>query len=431
VLAFILVILIFMVFVFLGVPVVYCFILAGAIYIKFFVTVPVQMNVLASRGISIVANSYTILAVPLFILCAQLMNKSGMTKRLVGAAVAIVGHIPGGLGHAVVLANVGMAGMSGSATADAAGIGKAMIPALRASGFSAPRAAALSAAAATMGPIIPPSIALAIYSSLSDASLGRLLLGGVVPGLLMAVFLMGQLFLSPSGRAIKREPFNLRRALRACRDGVLSLIMPLVILGGMFSGYYTPTEGAAVAVIYAIVVGGLFYRTLTPKDLWKALLETSVLSGAIMLVVMGANALSWMLIADGIGKTLSPVFLFLGHRPAFVMLSVTLIVVILGTCVEEVTMLILLTPILVPLVLPLGVDPIQFGIVFVLGTMLGLIMPPIGISMIVTCRIARITTGQFARAIVGPYVTLLVVVVLMCFIPDIVLWLPNHLLPNA
>jgi tripartite ATP-independent transporter DctM subunit len=420
-------ILIFLILIFMGVPVAFGFFLTAAAYV-YVLSDQVSETIVAARGISFVSESYTILAVPLFVLAARLMNDAGMTDRLVRFAVAAVGHVRGGIGHAVVLANMVMAGMSGSATADAAGIGQAMIPALRKAGYSAPSAAALTASAATIGPIVPPSIAMVLYAALANVSLGRLLLAGVVPGVLMGGFLMVGLLLSKEAAGLKRTKFDLRVLLRSARDAFFSILMPAIILGGMFLGIYTPTEGAAVAVAYGILIGTAVYRTLDHRKLWKSMQATAAITGTVLLVVMGANAVSWILTAEGAGDILRPLFLPFESNPGLTLVVIAAVTLLLGTAVEEVTMLVLMTPILAPVVIDLGIDPIHFGIVFVLATMIGLITPPVGISMFITCQIAGVTTGQFTRAVIRPFIALILVVVVIALVPELVLWLPNAVL---
>ncbi len=415
---------VFLALLFLGVPVAFSFILAAAGYVYIFGS-NVPDTIIAARGITLVSESYTLLAVPLFLLAARLLNDAGMTDRLVAFAIAAIGHIRGGVGHAVVLANMVMAGMSGSATADAAGIGQAMIPVLRKAGYSAPSAAALSASAATIGPIIPPSVAMVLYAALASVSLGQLLLAGLVPGILMGIFLMVSLLLSAEARAMERSKFSLRRLAVTARDAFLSLLMPAIILGGMFLGVYTPTEGAAVAVAYAVFIGGVVYRSLTMSKLWEALKGSGTTTGAVLFVVMGANSVGWILTAEGAGEALLPLFTPIRDNPAVALLIIAAMTLILGTAMEEVTMLVLMTPILAPVVADIGIDPIHFGIVFVLSTMIGLITPPVGISMFITCHIAGVTSGEFTRAVIRPFTALVLVVVVISIFPDLVLWLPN------
>jgi C4-dicarboxylate transporter, DctM subunit len=415
---------VFLVLIFAGIPVAYSMVLTSGAY--FLLLNPgVPPTIVSQRAITQISESWTILAVPLFLLAGRLLNDSGMTARLVDFAVAVVGHIRGGLGHAVVVANIIMAGMSGSATSDAAGIGAIMIPALRKAGFSASYAAALCASAATIGPIIPPSIAMVLYSSLSGVSLGRLLLAGVLPGLVMGLLLMVDLsFLTESVRST-RSRFEWRRVAATARDAVLALVMPVVILGGMFGGIYTPTEAAAVAVGYALLVGVGIYRTLTLRVIFRALKDVGTTTGAVLLVVSGASSISWIMTAERSGEVLQPLFLPFRSSASLTLVIIALVTVILGTAMEEVTMLVLMTPILAPIVQAAGIDPVHFGLVFVLATMIGLITPPVGVSMFLVCQIADITVNQFTRAVIRPLLALMLALIVVSLWGDLVLFLPN------
>lgn len=413
----------FLILIFAGVPVAYSMILSAAVYFYGLSTVPA--TVIPQRSISMVSESFTILAVPLFLLAGKLLNASGMTARLVDFAVAVIGHVRGGLGHAVVVANMVMAGMSGSATSDAAGIGAIMIPALKRAGYRASTAAALTASAATIGPIIPPSIAMVLYSSFSGVSLGRLLLAGAIPGVLMGLFLMLDLFFSPEAAGTARAGFAWRRVLVTGRDAVLALIMPIIILGGMFTGVYTPTEGAAVAVAYALVVGVVVYRSLSPFAVFRALRETATTTGSVLLVVAAASAVSWIMTAERAGEALKALFVPFQASPTLTLVIIALMTVLLGTAMEEVTMLVLMTPVLVPVVARAGIDPVHFGLVFVLATMVGLITPPVGISMFITCQIAGITVNQFTRAVLRPFLAIVMALIVSAMWPRLVLFLPD------
>ncbi len=416
--------LVFLLLIFLSVPVTYAMVLAAATYL-FFLSPGIPATVIPQKAIGIISESFTLLAIPLFLLAGSFMNASGMTARLVAFAIALVGHIRGGLGHAVIVSNLVMAGMSGSATADAAGIGKIMIPALKAAGFRAAAAAALNSSAATMGPIIPPSIAMVVYASLSGVSVGRLLLAGLVPGIIMALFLMIDLFFSKESAGVARQPFNWRRLFVTARDALLALILPAIILGGMVAGIYTPTEGAAVAVAYALVIGTVVYKTLTPALIYQSLTESARATGAVLLVVAAANAVSWILAAEGAGEMLKHLFLPFEASPGLTLLIIAGVVLLLGTAMEETTMLVLMTPVLVPVVAQAGIDPIHFGLVFVLATMIGLITPPVGITMFISCQIAGVSVNEFTRAVWRPFFALLAALVVVALWPDLVLFLPN------
>ena len=368
---------VFLVLIFAGIPVAYAMILTAAAH--FYVLGPaLSETLIAQRPVGLISESFTLLAVPLFLLAGNLLNACGMTTRLVTFSVALVGHVRGGLGHAVVVANVIMSGMSGSATADAAGIGSIMIPSLIRAGFSPRAAAALTASAATLGPIIPPSVAMVLYASLANVSLGRLLLAGFLPGLVIGLFLMIDLWLSRESGRVARTRFDWRVLLGTARDAILALIMPAIILGGMFGGVYTPTEGAAVAVAYALVIGIVVYRTLDTAAIFRALRESARTTGAVLFVVATASTVSFILTAEQAGEALRQVFLPFQASPQLTMLLIAAITLILGTAMEETTMLVLMTPILAPIVAQAGIDPIHFGLVFVLSTMIGLITPRSG-----------------------------------------------------
>jgi C4-dicarboxylate transporter DctM subunit len=415
---------VFLVLIFLSIPVAYAMILTAATYLYIF-SPGIPATVIPQKAIGIISESFTLLAIPLFLLAGSLLNASGMTARLVAFAVALVGHIRGGLGHAVVVANVVMAGMSGSATADAAGIGSIMIPALKKAGFRPATAAALTSSAATIGPIIPPSIAMVVYSSLSGVSVGRLLLAGAVPGLVMGLFLMIDLFFSKESSGVARQPFNGRHLLATTRDAILALLMPAIILGGMFAGIYTPTEGAAVAVAYALVIGVVVYRTLTPALIYRSLAESARATGAVLLVVAMASAVSWILTAERAGLLLKQLFFPFESSPAVTLLVIAGVTLVLGTAMEETTMLVLMTPVLAPVVAQAGIDPVHFGLVFVLATMIGLITPPVGITMFIACQIADTSVNDFTRAVWRPFLALVAALVVVALWPELVLFLPN------
>lgn len=415
-----------LVLIFIGIPVGYAMILTAGVYF-FFLNPSIPSSQIASATAGAVSESFTLIAIPLFLLAGELLNRSGMTQRIVDFALAIVGHLRGGLGHAVVVANVVMSGLSGSATSDAAGIGSIMIPELKRAGYKPADAAALSAAAATLGPIIPPSIAMVIFASLSNVSLGRLLLAGVLPGLLMALFLMANLYISNLGGDAGRRRFEWRRLLVSARDALLCLTMPAIILGGMVGGVYTPTEGAAAAVLYTVAVGALIYRTLPLREIFAALRESARLSGAILMVVAASSSLAWILTVEHAGQLLGEMFASFGlaGSPSLLMLAMAGFILVLGTAMEETTMLVLLVPVLFPIATQAGIDPVQFGLVFILATMMGLITPPVGLTMFITCRIAGVTVNEFTRAIVRPFLALVVALCVCALWSELVLFLPR------
>ncbi len=418
------VIAVFLVVALAGIPLAYATIIAAAFYFVF-VNPFIPADIIPERTITSESESFTLLAVPLFLLAGDLLNRSGMTERLVAFAVAVVGGVRGGIGHSVVVANVIMAGMSGSATADAAGIGSMLIPVLTRAKWSPRDAAALTSAASTIGPIIPPSIVMVIYSGLADVSLGRLLLAGIIPGLLMGLFLMVNIFFSPRLYRTERTPFRLGAAVTTGRDAVLALVMPAIILGGMFGGVYTPTEGSAAAVLYALFIGVFVYRTLTPKVIYESLRRTATLTGAVLFIVGTAAAVSFILTREQAGGLLQGFISSISAAPLVTLIFVSILTLAMGTVMEQPAILALLTPVLVPVALHVGIDPIHFGLVFILASTIGLTMPPIGMCMFVTCRIADVTMREFAVAVWRPFVALLVTLLVVIVFPELALALPN------
>ncbi len=417
---------VFLVLILVSIPVGYAMILTAGLYF-FFLNTLIPVTQIGQATVGALSESFTLIAIPLFLLAGSLLNRSGMTKRIVTFALAMVGHLRGGLGHAVVVANVVLSGMSGSATSDAAGIGSILIPALKKAGYKPADAAALNAAAATLGPIIPPSIAMVIFSSLSGVSLGRLLLAGLVPGLVIALFLMANVYISNLGGSGERIPFEWRRLLTSTRDALLCLAMPAIILGGMVGGIYTPTEGAAAAVLYTLIVGVVIYRTLNPTEIFMALRECARLTGAILIVVAASSSLSWIMTVEHAGELLGGMFASFGlsDSPSLLLLAMALFILILGAAMEETTMLVLLVPVLFPIAMQAHIDPVQFGIVFILATMMGLITPPVGLTMFITCRIAGVTVNEFAVAIIRPFIALVVALYVCAVWRDMILFLPR------
>lgn len=423
-----LIMLVFLLALFSGMPVAFAMLLAAEFY--FLILQPdLVLTVIAQRNVGMVGQSFTLLAIPLFLLAGQLLNDAGMTQRLVAFAQAVVGHIRGGVGHAVIMANVVMGGMSGSAVADAAGIGSMMIPAMERSGYSKGTSAALSASAAIIGPIIPPSIAMVIYSSLVGTSLGKLLLAGILPGLLLGFLFMVGLFFDPEARGVRRGQFSWRQVMRTGKDAVFAGLMPIIILGGMFTGVYTPTEGAAVAVVYSLVIGIVVYRTLTPAIIYRALARTAITTGVVLVIIASAAALGWIMAVEDAGQFFGRIFQPLAPFPGFMLLGMSLLIVALGSVVEDTTLMVLLGPIFAPIAVAAGIDPVQFGLVFVLATLIGVITPPVGMTLYVTSAIAGISVGEFSRHVWRQVVVLVVTIILLSFIPAISTLIPNLVFP--
>jgi tripartite ATP-independent transporter DctM subunit len=374
------------------------------------------------------ADNFPLLAIPFFILAGSLMDNGGVTRRLVNFSSALVGHITGGLAHVVVVANMIMAGMSGSAVADASGTGSILIPSMRQKGYPAAFAAAIVGAAATIGPIIPPSIPMVIFASIANVSTAKLFVGGVIPGVLMGLYLMVVAYLVAKRRGYGREP---RRHLREVGQSILEAIPPLmapvIIMGGILGGVFTPTEAAVVTTVYAFFLG-LWYRELRLRDIPRILTNALVTTAIVIFIVAASSLMGWLLAIEQVPQALMGGFLGISTNPWAILTIVNVFLLILGCLMDSIPILIILVPVLSPLMMRLGIDPIHFGVVMVLNLMIGLLTPPVGMVMYVVCSIADVTIKDFTRECWPMILALLVVLAMITFYPPLVVWLPNLLL---
>jgi tripartite ATP-independent transporter DctM subunit len=375
------------------------------------------------------ANSFPLLAAPLFILMGNIMNSAGITERIFTFATACVGWLRGGLCHANILASVIFAGMSGSAVADAGGVGTLEIKAMRDEGYDAETAAAITAASATIGPIIPPSLPMVVYGVSADVSIGGLFLAGVIPGLLMAGALMLMVTEVARRRNLPRHPFpGLAELWRAYKRAHWALMTPVLLFGGMITGQFTPTEAAGVATVYAMFLGLVVYRDFNLRNLPDILAETVETTGVVLALVMTAAALGWCLSISRLPQTLGPQIINLVGNPIAFLLLVNGLLLIVGCFMEALAAMLILIPILTPAAAQLGIDPIQFGLIFVLNLMIGTITPPVGVVLFVTARIANISFGAMSRAIVPWLVPLIAVLLAITLWPPLTTWLPQLVL---
>ncbi len=377
-------------------------------------------------------DSFPLLAVPLFMLAGELMNRGGITQRLVRFATAVVGHVTGGLANVVVVTNMIMAGMSGSAIADAAATGTVLVPAMRRSGYPVRFAAAVVGAASTIGPIIPPSIPMILIGSMVEVSVGRMFLGGAVPGVLIGLALMAVI------RVIARRqhfPVEARATWRAMLtsawDAVLALAMPVIVVGGILTGATTPTEAAAVAVWYAFLLGALVYREVRLTDLPEILVGTAVKSGAVMLTVAAATVFGWIATGERMGPLLTRWVLSMTSSPAVILFLIMVVLLILGCLMEPIPILVLMTPILFPVVTAIGVDPVHFGVLVTINVTIGLLTPPVGLTLFLMSAISGESVLALARASLPFLMVLLVSLFVLSYVPALVVWLPNLVMGPA
>jgi tripartite ATP-independent transporter DctM subunit len=371
-------------------------------------------------------NSFPLVAAPLFILMGNLLGAAKLTDRIVRFATSLVGSLRGGYAHASILSSMIFAGMVGSAVADAAGTGAVEVRAMKKAGYRPETAAAISAAAATIGPIIPPSLPMVIYGVSADASIGRLFLAGVIPGVLMGLSLMTLVAIIAPRQGLPRHSFGgLCDVWIALKESWWALLTPVILLGGMFSGLVTPTEAAAVACLWALFLGFVVYRTLSIKDLPAILLNTAETTGIVAVLVMVAGALGWCMSISRIPQTLAPAIVAAIHEPIVFLLVSNVILLAVGCFMEALAAMLILIPILVPAAISFGIDPVQFGLIMIFNLILGTIHPPIGVVLFVMSRIAEVTFEQISRAILPWLVPLLIVLLAITVWPPLTLWLPG------
>lgn len=374
-------------------------------------------------------NSFPLVAAPLFILMGNLLGAAKLTDRIVRFATSIVGSLRGGYAHASILSSMIFAGMVGSAVADAAGTGAVEVRAMKKAGYRPETAAAISAAAATIGPIIPPSLPMVIYGVAADVSIGRLFLAGFVPGVLMGLSLMAMVAIIAPRQGLPRHPFGgLCDVWVAFKGSVWALLAPVILLGGMFSGLCTPTEAAAVADVYALFLGFVVYRTLHLKDLPAILVNTAETTGIVMVLVMVAGALGWCMSISRVPQIVAPALVATIHAPLVFLFASNVILLVVGCFMETLAALLILIPILVPAAIGFGVDPVQFGLIMIFNLILGTIHPPIGVVLFVMARIADISFEKISRAILPWLVPLLIVLIAITVWPPLTLWLPGLLM---
>jgi tripartite ATP-independent transporter DctM subunit len=377
------------------------------------------------RGLS----SYDFLALPFYFLAGDLMNAGGITGNLVRLSEAFIGHIRGGLSHVTIISSMIFAGVSGSAVADASAIGSVLIPTMKKNGYEAPYVAALVAAAATIGPIIPPSIPLVVYGLIAQVSIGKLFIAGALPGIMMGVYLLVVSLIISYRRgypASKRA--TLRNFLKSFVDAGPALLMPGIILGGIISGIVTPTEAGAVAVAYGLVVGCLVYRKIHVKDLPRLFGQAMINTATILIIIATTGLFCWIIANMGLGAVLVKLFLSISANKWAILGIINVFLLIWGCFLDPITAMLIIVPILIPLTQQMGIDPVHFGVVVVLNLMIGLVTPPVGLVLYMSTSMAKTRFEEVVREIIPFLIALIAVLILCTFIPAIVLWLPNLLI---
>jgi len=371
-------------------------------------------------------DSFPLLAIPFFILAGNLMNSALITERIYAFAVAAFGWMRGGLGHVNVVGSVIFAGMSGTAVADAGGLGTIEIKAMRDHGYDDRFAVGITAASSTIGPIIPPSLPLVIYGVMANTSVGQLFAAGFIPGLGMAGALMLWVAWIAHRKHYGRDArFSTHVLAVTFKQAFLALMTPVILIGGMVSGMFTPTEAAIAAVVYALFLGFVVYRTLTWDSLVKVSLETIETTAVILLIVAAASIFGWLLTSARVTEQLTEWVLGFSKDPVTILILVNLLLLVVGCFLETIAAITILVPVLLPIMTQIGVDPVQFGIVMVLNLMIGLLTPPVGMVLYILARVARIPFEECAKACLPFLVPLLLVLAVVTFWPAFSLWLPT------
>lgn len=401
----------------LGCPIAFCLLCSGTLY---FISNDMALIMLVQR-LTEGANTFTLLAVPGFILAGNLMNSGEVTDRIFDFCGKLVGHITGGLAHANILASVVFAGMSGAAIADAGGLGAIELKAMHDAGYDDDFSLAVTGASSLVGPIIPA----VVYGTVASVSIGRLFIAGAVPGAIMAAAMCIMVYIISRKRGYEKEGWcGLRALLHSFRRAFLSLLTVVVILGGILAGIFTPTEAAMIATFYAIFLG-FFYRTLTPKKLVQALKEASETTCTVMMIVCGATIFCWILSFERFPQFVANLFLMYCNNKYIALLLINLFLVFVGMFMDSTPSIIILTPVFLPVVTAMGVDPVHFGIIMILNLMIGLLTPPVGMVLYVLSKVSSVPFERICKATVPFIIMFYILLQFITYIPQITLMLPT------
>ena len=373
-------------------------------------------------------DSFLLIAVPLFILAGNLMNAGKITEKLFDTAKELVGWIPGGLGHANVVASIIFAGMSGSAVADAGGLGAIEMEAMKTNGYDEDFSGAVTAASSVIGPIFPPSIPLIIYGSVASVSVDKLFMGGVVPGVLMGALLMIMILGFAIVRRYERHPFHFVKLIRQTLYSIPAIITPLIILAGFVGGWFTPTEASSIAVIYSLLIALLVYRTLDLKSFLKCLKDSAISSANTLFIIGTSTLFTYVMAMEGISRQFSGFILGISDNPAVVLLVINVLLLVLGMIMEPGAILTLMLPVLLPIAQGLNLDLVHFGVMVVLNLMIGQVTPPFGVCLFVISDVNKIKLEKLYKSILPFLIPLILTLLIVTYFPPVVTWLPNVLL---
>ena len=407
----------------IGMPVALALGIPSIIYFIFDKSLP---NFAAIQRMVAGANTYPLLAVPFFIFAGNLMNTGGVTKRIFDFCNKLVGHIKGGLGHVNILASIIFAGMSGAAIADAGGLGTIEINAMRKKGYDDRLTIGITAASSTIGPIIPPSLPVIVYAVVASCSVGRLFAAGIIPGLIMGLALMIMVyFLADKYNTPVEKKVSFKKIVSSFLEAFWSLLTPAIILGGIFFGIFTPTEAAAIASVYAIILGFFIYKDIGLKQLWHAIEISAITTVQVMIIVVSATLYAWILAREQVPQVVAHYILSLTHNYYLILFFINIVLLIVGMFMETIASINILVPVLIPVIAVLGIDPIQFGVIMILNLMIGLLTPPFGTVLFVLSGVADVSVEKIAKDTSIFLIPLFVVLMLITLFPQLTLFLPN------
>jgi tripartite ATP-independent transporter DctM subunit len=410
----------------LGVPIAMC--LGFGVLVYLFCTGILPTSVMTQQMYASAA-SFPLMAIPFFVLAGSLMNESGITHRLVEFCKILLQRVRGGLAQSMVVTGTLFAGLTGSATADTAATIKILGPSMEKEGYHKEFTAAVAASTGVLGPVIPPSTIMIVYGATVSTSVGALFIGGILPGLFLAALLMFTVAIISRKRSYPKSdiPFRFMALIHGFKDASLALIMPVIILVGIRGGIFTPTEGGAVAVAYSIAIGLFVYRTLTLRKIFQTAVASGVTASIIMLVVAASQPFGWIVSVGRVPALFAESLLELTGNPVIILLLINMLLLLVGMFLEGAAIVLLMAPILQPLAIAVGVNPVHFGIIMCVNICIGMITPPVGVNLFVAAPIAEVSMTRISRAVIPFLIALFIGQMCITFIPEITLWLPRVL----